>query len=234
MEDKLNVTVLAEEGQITIRQGEALPEKEPRREILECTLPGVHEWLTKRADEFVHSNALITYDVNEGAIHFVESIVNPYTNMVTGRLQVDPDLKKFKINTGKYESPEDMANRIRSLSYCFTTRNDAMALVSSLKNFKANVSNDIESTSNDRGSAKRLRNQIVESNLPEAFSIFTPMIKGGESKPLKVLIFANETLDVTLFSYDLQELMQAAKTKAIREEVDQIKESFPEIPVIEV
>ena len=236
MEEKTNINITSENGELVIRHGEALPQRDPRCEVLECTIGGVHEWILKRKDMYdLHpQNSLITYDTNEGAIHYTENVRDSYTHLVTGRITIDPELDKFRINCGKYISPDDLANRIRLLSHCFSNRSSAMTIVSALKNFKANVSRDIESSSDDRGSVKKLRHQVVESNLPGDFTIYTPLVKGGEKVSIRVEIFANEALDVTLFSYDLTEMLNETKNEIVRSEVERIKEMFPEIPVIEI
>lgn len=65
-----------------------------------------------------------------------------------------------------------------------------MTLVSACKNFTATVNNAIERSIKENGDRTDNFAQVVNSNLPESFTLSIPVFKGGNKENLEVETFA--------------------------------------------
>ena len=78
--------------------------------------------------------------------------------------------------------------------------------------------------------------QVVNSNLPEAFTLELPIFKGVTPTTLQVEVYA--TIDgsdvfLQLFSPAANQVIEEMRDQAINEEVAKIRELSPEIAIIE-
>ena len=78
---------------------------------------------------------------------------NPYSPRITGQLQLSTEMSKIGINDGKYMTCFEMADRIKRLRSYFENRQQAMELVTTLRNFKAKVEKEMDISNDKRGTA---------------------------------------------------------------------------------
>ena len=112
-----------------------------------------------------------------------------------------------------------------------------MALVSTLKNFKAKVHTTMEKSSNDNGSRTDNYRQAVDSNLPKEFIINIPIFKGTAPEKIKIETMAHvsgDNVSLELISADAAAIEEEVRDTLINKEIDKIRELAPEIPIIEV
>ena len=129
----------------------------------------------------------------------------------------------------------EMSDLIRMNRTYFTEKNIASELVSIMRNFKAKVTNDIESSDDKKGNVSQVRRQAVESNLPPSFMLNIPIFKGQPKQTFAVEIDIDpDTLQATLVSPDAQDLIVEQHDKLIDEVLDTIGQLCPDIPVIEL
>lgn len=236
MEDQkqqININTADGTQELIIRHGDALPVEPKQKGTFTGCIESVFEWMEKRRLKFDQSTSSVSYDQDEGGIYFIENIDDPRTHRVNGIVQINPELEKFKINSGQYEDPEKLANRLRLLGHHFPDREKFLDMISKLKSLEAKVELEINSKNDDRGNIKQLRDQIAKTNIPKDFEILLPLVKGGKPRYLKVELFLNESLKISLFSWDLNELIDGVKSDAIQKELEAIRKNFPGVPVLQ-
>jgi hypothetical protein len=102
----------------------------------------------------------------------------------------------------------------------FDSKVIAMNLVSELRNFKAKVNKTIEEKSDDRANYANLREQVVNSNIPESFNLTVPLFVG-----FKPVIFAVEVIidpddfNCALISPDAADEMRKLKEVTMDEQI---------------
>lgn len=109
---------------------------------------------------------------------------------IKGTLQFHPKFIEFGINTGKVWSPFDFSMFCKMNRAFFADKNVNMTLVSACKNFTATVNNAIERSIKENGDRTDNFAQVVNSNLPESFTLSIPVFKGGDKENLEVETFA--------------------------------------------
>lgn len=111
-----------------------------------------------------------------------------------------------------------------------------MKLVSVFKNFKAKVNTDYERDRKENGSFTDNYSQIVDSNMPDRFSVVLPIFKGTAAKTIEIETYATidgHDVTVQLVSPGVQEVVDQTLDTIIDEQIAAIREIAPEIPFIE-
>jgi hypothetical protein len=237
MESK-ELTFTVENGvkELVIREGKANDIHIPNGIVIgKLTIDAVHEYLSKKgidANEIQNSFIWYSTDAEEPYIRLNYAARKQKIDDIEGLLVMDSDLKKFGINTGNQFTTHQLANFIRLNRHYFETKDQAMALVTELQNFKAKVDKEIEKANDNRGNAALVIKQKVISNVPLDFTLYLPIFKGSDKTPLKceIDIDAND-LTCSLVSPDLKELVQNESTRIINSELDKIKKLFPELRI---
>lgn len=89
-------------------------------------------------------------------------------------------------------------------------------LVSTLKNFKAKVNQDIERSKEENGSKTDNYSQVVDSNLPKSFKLNIPLFKGFACEEIEVEIYADvdgRDVSLSLVSAGANEAIEEYKTR---------------------
>lgn len=79
--------------------------------------------------------------------------------------------------------------------------------------------------------------QVVNSNLPEKFTIQMPIFKGMQPETIEVETFAQvngREVSFILLSPGAQVTLEELRDKVIDEQLDKVREIAPEIAIIEV
>lgn len=128
----------------------------------------------------------------------------------------------------------DMADRIKQLRTYFETQQDAMKLVTELRNFKAKIDKELELSDDKRGNQKIMRAQTVESNLPKSFNVNMPIFKGAEKRTFEVEVEINPNdLSCTLVSPDAHDIVVQERDNQMDAVLGRIAEAAPNIVIIE-
>ena len=231
---QFNVSVEKGIQTLKILEGKA---EEPIGNPKPCKISGVlsapRAFLEKRSDIIDQNKCHLIVDRTEGSFVLNINEKNPIKDTVYGDLKLNPEYEEWGINTTKQRSPIDLANFARMRLHHFTEKSTGMTLVSELKNFRAKVHKDIERSENDRGNKKTLHEQIVDSNVPEGFQLNVPVFKGAPSRRFAVEIIVSPELNVSLFSPEVNDIINDVKEKEIDKELDAIKKLAPNIAIIE-
>ncbi|GFI38279.1 hypothetical protein IMSAGC016_00039 [Muribaculaceae bacterium] len=156
---------------------------------------------------------------------------------VVGKLAYNPKFVEFGINSGKVWTPTELGLFIKMNRAFFADRMENMKLVSSLMNFTADVNNKIDRAVKENGNRTDNFAQVVNSNLPESFTVQMPIFKGLPSESIEVETFAQvngREVSFVLLSPGAQATLEDLRDKVIDEQLEQVKEIAPEIAIIEV
>lgn len=243
-ENKLNVVVPKDYNgtpiEVVIREGEApemLDIKEPERVVIQGTIDAPFRWLEKRGELINQKASNIIVNRDEMGIALTIDETNYYQADVRGVLQPSKEMKEFGINSEKQWEPIKLSKFLKMHRAFFTDKSQNMMLVSTLKNFKAKVNQDIERSKEENGSKVDNYSQVVDSNLPKSFKLNIPLFKGFACEEIEVEIYADvdgRDVSLSLVSAGANEAIEEYKNKVIDEQLDAIRQIAPDIVIIEV
>jgi len=226
--------------EVVLREGEApvvLDPKEPERVVISGTIDTPFRWLEKRIELINQkaSNIIVNRDVMGIALTVDET--NYYQSDIRGELKTSKEMMEFGINTEKKWEPIKLSKFLKMHRAFFTDKSQNMMLVSTLKNFKAKVNQDIERSKEENGSKVDNYSQVVDSNLPKSFKLNIPLFKGFACEEIEVEIYADvdgRDVSLSLVSAGANEAIEEYKNKVIDEQLEQIRQIAPDIVIIEV
>jgi hypothetical protein len=240
---QINLGAGVTKAEVILREGQAVEELEPKAPI-KTKLSGVIgapvEYLKKRVETGQFTQERSHLIVNREAIK-LSLVINEddeYTRgQIDGTLEFHPKFVEFGINTGKVWTPTGLGLFFKMNRAFFPDKSVNMKLVTDLMNFSATVNNKIERSVKENGDRTDNFAQLVNSNLPESFTLNVPIFKGMASESLEVETFAKvDGRDVafTLLSPGANQTLEEIRDKAIDTQLEQIKEIAPNIAIIEI
>jgi len=231
----LNITVTDGVKTIEVLQGEAQKRTEPTNVNVAGLISAPKQYLKQRKDFIEVEKCHLIVDKSAGSLKLVVDEKSKYVDAISGALKINPDFENFGINEGVQRDTFKLANFIKMNRFFFSDKNVAIKLVSELKNFKAKVNKQVEASENDRGNARFLLDQVVESNIPVGFDIDIAIFKGQPKKTFKVEININsQNFECTLISPDAKDLVNELKEKLINDELKVIESLLPGLVILEV
>lgn len=243
-ESKLNVVVPKDYNgapiEVVLREGKApvaLDPKEPIPVDITGTIDSPLRWLEKRVDLIDQKQANITVNRDDMKISLVDKETDYYNNGITGVLQPSKEMVEFGINTEKKWDPIKLSQFFKMHRAFFKDKSENMLLVSTLKNFKAKVNQDIERSKEENGSKVDNYSQVVDSNLPKSFKLNILLFKGFSCEEIEVEIYADvdgRDVSLSLVSAGANEAIEEYKNNVINEQLEAIKIVAPDIVIIEV
>lgn len=220
---------------IEILQGKAQERLSPKTIHISGLITAPFDYLEKRINCIEQEKCNLIVNESDGYITLNIDEKNPYTDSITGRLKLNPDFKSFGINDGTQRDTFKLADFIRMNRFFFSDKVVAMKLISDLKNFKAKVNNKIEQSDNNRGNVRLLKDQVVQSNIPESFDITIPIFSGHDTQSFTVEInIDSQDFNCTLISPDAKDIIRDAKSRILFEQVDKIKQIAPKLAILQV
>lgn len=243
-ENKLNVIVPKDYNgtpiEVVLREGTApkvLDPKEPNPVDITGTIDSPLRWLEKRVELIDQKQANITVNRDDMRISLVDKETDYYNNGITGILQPSKEMVEFGINAEKKWEPIKLSKFFKMHRAFFKDKSENMMLVSTLKNFKAKVNQDIERSKEENGSKVDNYSQVVDSNLPKSFKLNIPLFKGFSQEEIEVEIYADvdgRDVSLSLVSAGANEAIEEYKNKVIDEQIEVIRQIAPDIVIIEV
>lgn len=243
-ENKLNVVVPRDYNgtpiEVVIREGKApvaLEPKEPKLVNIIGTIDAPFRWLEKRIELINQKESNILVNRDKMRISLTINETNFYQTGIGGLLQASKEMEEFGINSEKKWEPIKLSQFLKMHRAFFTDKSQNMMLVSTLKNFKAKVNQDIERSKEENGSKVDNYSQVVDSNLPKSFKLNIPLFKGFACEEIEVEIYADvdgRDVSLSLVSAGANEAIEEYKNKVIDEQLDAIRQIAPDIVIIEV
>lgn len=231
--------------EVVITHKNALDEQKPLQVNIAGNIDSVARWLEKRIPkgaeswfphsvDFVDSHVIINREELKITLIFNEN--DPLNfGKVAGVLKFNPDLLKWKINTGEELDHKSLSEFIKMNRSCFLSKSDAMKLSADLANLKVKVDKEFEKSSDNRGSVKHLFAQsVIEMNIPKTFKLSVPVFKGMPKSTFEVEIYVNpNNYMVSLISPEANDIVSDLSNDTINEQKNLIKEILPELVIIE-
>lgn len=243
-ENKLNVIVPKDYNgapiEVVLREGEApiaLDPKELERVVISGTIDAPFRWLEKRVELINQKATNIIVNRDKMGLALTIDETSYYQTEINGFLQASKEMVEFGINTEKRWEPIKLSKFIKMHRAFFTDKSQNMMLVSTLKNFKAKVNQDIERSKEENGSKVDNYSQVVDSNLPKSFKLNIPLFKGFSCEEIEVEIYADvdgRDVSLSLVSAGANEAIEEYKNKVIDEQLGAIRQIAPDIVIIEV
>lgn len=222
--------------ELVIREGEALPVLQPQQINIVGQINSPYNWLKGKYQEINFLKSHIIVDEDAKTIMLVIDDKNQLFDCITGKLITNPDLDVFGINTTTEFEPEDLAQIIRMNKFLFKERTAAMKLHTELRKFNGKIRTEIEKQDSDQGNKKFLWDQTVEHNAPKEFTLYAPILKGGDAVEIHVdFVFrvkSNYSIVINLISPNLREYIADNTESLILEQIDKIKELVPDITIV--
>ena len=243
-DNKININVPKEyDGtpiQLVIREGKAadpLPNQEPIAVEIDGTIEAPYNWLLKRVGQIdqKQSHLLVDRDRMEITLNIDET--DFYGHRISGKLEASKEMEAFGINTDKCWEPSKLAQFCKMNRAFFQDKSANMMLVSTLKNFKAKVNQDIERSKEENGSRTDNYSQVVDSNLPKSFKLSVPLFKGFAPEGIEVEIYADvdgRDVSLSLVSAGANETIEECKNHVIDDQIESIRAIAPDLAIIEV
>ena len=205
--------------------------------MIDGTIDAPYRWLEKRIDLINQKSSNIIVNRDKMGMILTINETNYYQDVITGVLQPSKEMVEFGINTDKKWEPIKLSQFLKMHRAFFTDKSQNMMLVSTLKNFKAKVNQDIERSKEENGSKVDNYSQVVDSNLPKSFKLNIPLFKGFACEEIEVEIYADvdgRDVSLSLVSAGANEAIEEYKNKVIDEQLDAIRQIAPGIVIIEV
>ena len=230
-------------AELVLREGVAPKELDPKAPVktqLNGVIGAVVEYLTKRINtgQFAQKDCHILVNRENIEITLIINEADEYKRgEIVGKLGYNPKFVEFGINGGKVWTPTELGMFIKMNRAFFADRSENMKLVSCLMNFTADVNNKIDRAVKENGNRTDNFAQVVNSNLPESFTIQMPIFKGMQAETIEVETFAQvngREVAFVLLSPGAQATLEDLRDKVIDEQLKQIREIAPEIAIIEV
>lgn len=175
-----NIELHLKEGEkeIHMREG-ALPAIEVQQPVgynATISAPGI--FFKVRAQDVVAEKSIITYSYEQ---QFIKLDCDPSVRLspkITGKLEANPVIASFGINTQKKYTVKDLISFLKLNSFYFNDKDACMAIVANLQKFKADVQIKIEASDDNRGNKKNLDETSVTTDVPLDFTLKFPLFKG--------------------------------------------------------
>lgn len=233
MENKIILN--AEQKELTVLTGKALDPKAPLIVAISGTIDSPTRYLEKRITEIDQKKCHVIFDIESKSISLIVNETSPLDNAtISGSIEISDEFKKFKINTGESWSCFDLADFIKMNRSFFESKEVAGKLVNQLRTFKAKVDKEIEQSKDDKANYSIKRSQVVNSNLPDSFTILVKIIKGQDRKNIPVEINIHpDTLNCILISPDAKDYENETVEKIMWGQKELIEKIAPEIVIFE-
>lgn len=218
--------------------GRALEIMPPVKVAVLGLLDTPYKYLVKRVSEINSKSCHIWIDRHGRTINLVIDEHNEYQDQVSGGLSLNPEFLAFDINTGESRTTFELSDFIKMNRSFFDSKQDAIKLVSELRNFKAKVDKELELSDDNRGNKRLKMIQAVESNIPESFKLCMPIFKGQEKQTFEVEVnISSDSMNsfgCVLVSPEIKDFIVETRDELIDAQVKLIEAVAPELLIIEV
>lgn len=240
---KFNITPNPENGELTLRLGQAPKMLEPKPPVkinISGTLGCVYEWLQKRVgkEQFLQEDCHILVDRENVKITLITNENDEYKRgQIEGKLEYNPKFLEFGINSVKVWTPVELGMFFKMNRAFFDNRAENMQLVSTLMNFTVDINNKIDRALKENGSRTDNFTQIVNSNLPESFFLTIPIFKGTVPERVEIETFAQvngREISLVLISPGAMSTLEDMRNAVINEQLELIRQIAPDIAIMEI
>lgn len=218
MKNEITVITDGPNPTVTILEGMALDPKYPNRIQITGNINAISSFLKKRNDGFdlqkvEQSKAVVEVDKENMTIALSLDPQNPFGTVITGVLELSPELKVFNINTNKTFNREELVKLIRFNRLAFDNKDEHDKVLKAYMAFQAKTAGEIGSASDTRGNKSSSFNKSVDSNIPAEFKLLIPIFKGQQPLIFRVEICLDVTDASARFWFESTELKELIETQ---------------------
>jgi len=194
----------------------------------------VSRYLEKRVSKIDQLNTTVLIDRDKMSIKIHSDETDHWGDKLSGKLEAHPDFKAFEINSGELWKPVVLGDFLRMNRAKFISKAENLSLVNLLKSFEAKVDTTIADMQAQNGNKKVSREQVVTSNIPDAFKISVSLFKGFKPVEIEIEIHIDPyTLQCSLQSPDAKEKVDNIINTIIDDEIEKIEQLAPQLLIIE-
>lgn len=216
-----------EGNELVIRQGDALPAKEPVKLVVAGDIKTVSTFLKGRLEvgnsqKADPANALIVVDAKEMTIQLLLDPVSPYGGSITAKLELSDELKQFGINSGKMLNREEVIKLIKFNKLWFADADKHDTLLKAYQIFAAKTAAELAADNDNRGNKSASFKKTVQTDLPQEFILNIPIFKGQDRKKFRVEIcldISDNSVKFWFESVELHETIESEKERIFTEEL---------------
>ena len=231
--NEVNINAYGDE--LTIREGKALELREPQKISVSGDINSIGNFLMRRANvneaaglQFVHKDrALVIVDKENMTIQLLVDPENFYGTVVTGKLELSDELKKFSINKNKLFTREELVSLLKFSKIYFADPDQHFKVLTSYQAFKANAQIDMSASNDTRGNRSANYDKKVTTELPDSFVLNVPIFKGQEKRKFMVEICLEVTDGSSRFwfeSVELHDIIEGEKDTIIGAQLEFCKD----------
>lgn len=222
--ETISLKLEGDQKELVVRTGDALPLKEPKKLDISGSITAPMDFMSVIKPDA--EKDVVTYSLNDLRITYQKNFGSAYSDTIEGKLKLNPDLQKFKINTGSTWTLKELASLFKMNRLFFVDRDECNLLVEKLNKFKAFISVDLEKNKDDRGNNKQLIDKKVNTDIPEKFKLCLPVFLGQPKVEFYVELCFDTTessVSIWLESAELQEIIINQRDRLIIDEIDKIE-----------
>ena len=208
--------------EITIRQGTALPLKEPNKVDIYGDIRSVGAFIKGRSgalaghstQELDKTKVVVYTDYKAMTIELYPDPENPYGAKITGKLEVSDELKTFQINREKTWKKDEFVKLLKFSRMYFSSAEAHGKVLSAYQSFTAETIGNINDSKDTRGNKDVAFKKAVTTNIPLNFMLDIPIFKGEKKKKFSVDICLDVSESSAIFwleSVELHEIMEKDK-----------------------
>ncbi len=222
MSDKIEINLTDKVGEVIIREGAALPLKEPSLVNINGTIDAPSRFLEAKKESLKAIDSTLQVDVNAGKLIFVTDEKSFYKSTITGTLVRAKALKEIGINdqTVMY-SDKSLAKFIKSHIFYFADKGKAQVLISALMKFSADIQTKIKNEADLKGNVSKAFDRVVKTGLPDTIDVRCKIYEGLPEETFTVDLCVEADASALIFYFDsahLFELEESIKSKALSDE----------------
>lgn len=217
---KLELQVQSATGEIIIREGQALPQKEPQKILLAGDIKSISSFLKIRnaqdgagLQNIDTHRAVVEVDKANMNIVLLLDPENYYGSSVTATLELSDELKKWNVNQPKTFKLQELTKLIRFNRIDFDDYDKHEMLLKAYQSFNFKTYIEAQQEADQRGNKSQSFNKKVETGLPEHFVLNIPIFKGQEAKRFQVDICLETTEGSANFWFESVQLSELIKTE---------------------
>lgn len=233
--EEIKVNVVADNNEIVIRTGQALPLKEPTSVNMLGFINSVSEYLKKRIKGINQKECFIEV-YEKGVIKLIVSEHSAYKDEISGTILLNQDYQEFGINDPERKySLRQLADFIKMRRIFFDDKDITKKLVADLMNLKGKVNKEMEKFEDAKGNKNIRFEQVVTSNVPAAFTLAMPIFKGDKIRKFNVevnIVPRDLDMDCYLESVEANDIIREYKVTVLAEQLKEIQTIAPDIVII--
>ncbi len=219
-------------NEIIIREGQALPLREPVKINISGDIKSVSSFVAGRKDvsdniagyQFINKGrAIVEVDKQARTIVLKLDPSDPLGGIVTAKMELNPDLVEFCINAKKTFKQKELVDLLKFSGLAFDNAEKHSMLLRAYQSFNAKAFIDMASDSDNRGNKSSSFNKKVETNLPVDFVLNIPIFKGQDRKRFSIEICLEVTDGGCNFwfeSVELKELIEIESELILKAELE--------------